>query len=109
VGLSGLVPLTEEKRPKDVRERKACTVEPEAQELPPDTNAAAMFGDSIRTLETYLEHVISLKERLQGPYFIDEGETEEDNVREARGGQRHPHPYLVALIGAYVLEHPGRH
>jgi hypothetical protein len=80
------------------------SAEPIRQELPSVKNAATIFKDTIAALEVYLENMLSLKERRQGGYYIDEGETEEDHTREARGGQWHPHPQLVVLIGAYVLQ-----
>jgi hypothetical protein len=101
-----------------IRERQPRTLGKKFEELPSFANAAPYFRDTIRTLEVYFEHITglnmdledlehanSLKETLRGGLFIGEGETEEDYVREARGGQWHPHPYLVVLIGAYILEH----
>jgi hypothetical protein len=103
-GLPGLLPSTE-KQPEKVR--KARTVEGTSEELPPITNAAPILRDTIRTLQVYLEQATTLREVLQGGYFIDEGETDESNVRELRGAQWHPHPYVVALIAVSILEHHG--
>jgi hypothetical protein len=76
----------------------------EVEELPPVTNADASFSITVRTLEHYLEQVSALKETRRGKQFTGEGPSGE-TYREAWGGQWHPHPYLVALIGAYILEH----
>jgi hypothetical protein len=86
------------------RQRDPQHLAAEADELPSATNADASFRTTVRTLEYYLEHVSDLKETRRGKLFIGEGPSGE-TYREARGGQWHPHPYLVALIGAYVLEH----
>ena len=75
------------------------------KELPSIKDAATTFRDAIRTLEEYLEHALSLKEVLQGRYFMGEGETEDNNIREVRGAQWHPHPYVVILNAASILEH----
>jgi hypothetical protein len=77
------------------------------KELPSIEDAATTFRDTMRTLEDYLEHALSLKESLQGRYFVGEGETEDNNIREVRGAQWHPHPYVVILIAASILEHQG--
>jgi len=103
-GLSGLLP-SPEKQPEKVR--KAQKVEGTKEELPAIANAATTLQDTIRTLEVYLEHATTLKEASQGRYFIDEGEAEESSVREARGAQWHPHPYVVTLIAVSILEHRG--
>jgi hypothetical protein len=88
--------------------RKARTAEGEAEELPPFANAATHLRDAIRTLEDpYLEHMISLKETLQGNYFVSEGETDKPSAREVRGAQWHPHPYEVILIAVSILERLG--
>ena len=84
-GLPGLLPESE-KTVTPPRERKAHSAKGERQQLPTIENAATTFEDTIATLKVYLEHTISLKETRQGGYFIDEGETEEDHIREARGG-----------------------
>jgi hypothetical protein len=103
-GFGGLLPPGE-KRPRETR--KAQSVEGTREELPPIRNTATTFRDTIRTLEVYLEQATTLKETTKGRYFIDEGGTDEGNVREARGVQWHPHPYVVALIAVSILEHRG--
>ncbi|MCA1718966.1 MAG: hypothetical protein LC781_19770 [Actinobacteria bacterium] len=108
-GLPGLLPQEEsEEASKADGKRKAQGAEGERQELPPFANAATHLRDTIHTLEDpYLEHMISLKEILQGRYFIGEGETGEANMREVRGMQWHPHPYEVVLIAVSILERQG--
>jgi hypothetical protein len=86
---------------------KARRMEGVPEELPSIRNAATTFRDTISTLEVYLEQALSLKEALQGRYFVGEGETEESNIREVRGAQWHPHPYVVVLIAVSILEHHG--
>jgi len=89
------------------KKSRTLSVKGEAQELPSVTNASTHLRDTIRTLDLYLENMESLKEILQGDFFLDEGETEESNIREARGGHWHPHPWLVTLIAVSVLERDG--
>jgi hypothetical protein len=86
---------------------KVRQMEGNREELPSIKDAATTFQDTIRTLEHYLEHSLNLKETLQGRYFVGEGEAQEHNIREARGAQWHPHPYVVILIAASILEHQG--
>lgn len=49
--------------------------------------------------------MLTLKETLQGRYFVGKGETDEPNISEVRGAQWHPHPYEVVLIAVSILEH----
>ncbi len=80
-GLVGMLPETS----RPTRQPKVPKFEGEAQELPPYANAATHLRDTIRTLESpYLEHMLSLKETLQGRYFVGEGKTDEPNIREVR-------------------------
>jgi hypothetical protein len=82
----GVTPVVGEHCKTSKRPSKARSAKGERQELPSVKNAATIFRDTIATLEVYLEHMLSLKESRQGGYYIDEGETEEDHIREARGG-----------------------
>ena len=84
---------------------KARRVEGDPEKLPAIENAATRFRDTIRTLGDHLEQALSLKEVLQGRYFLGEGETEGINIREVRGAQWHPHPHVVVLIATSILEH----
>lgn len=104
-GLGGMLPARTMSKP--VRKSRAPNVQGGAQELPSLKDAATTFRDTIRTLEDYLEQVTTLKETLRGDYFIGEGETEESNIREVRGAQWHPHPYVVILVATSILEHHG--
>jgi hypothetical protein len=101
----GANPVVGNHCPKD--KPKARRIEGNPEELPSIKNAATTFRDTINTLEAYLEHALTLKETLQGRYFVGEGKTQEDNIREVRGAQWHPHPYLVVLIAVSILEHHG--
>jgi hypothetical protein len=103
-GLVGMLPETS----RSTRQSKVPKFESEIQELPPFANAATHVRDTIRTLESpYLEHMLSLKETLQGRYFVGKGETDEPNMSERRGAQWHPHPYEVVLIAVSILERQG--
>jgi len=107
-GLIGMLPETGKPTRRPKRRSKVPKFEGEAQELPPFANAAAHLKDTISTLESpYLEHMLSLKETLQGPYFVGKGETEETNMSEVRGAQWHPHPWEVVLIAVSILERQG--
>jgi hypothetical protein len=116
-GLTGLVPQDAiygagaenvySASPKARGTYKARDAGGERQPLPPIENAATIFRDTIATFEHYLEQSLSLKEYLQGQHFIGEGETEEDNIRELRGAQWHPHPHVVALIVTSIFAHQG--
>jgi hypothetical protein len=103
-GLAGMLPETS----RPTRKPKVPKFESETQELPPFANAAAHLRDTLRTLESpYLEHMLTLKETLQGRYFVGKGETDEPNISEVRGAQWHPHPYEVVLIAVSILERQG--
>jgi len=77
--------------------------------LPPPTNAAPLFEDTLRFIEGEIAYVASLKETLQGGRFMSEYAREApERARIGRtvgGGRWFPDPDLTRLIGSCLVEY----
>jgi len=110
-GLSSLLPAADREPPQEQKkERKARQTGGEPVQLPPATNAAPLFENTRRFIESELISIASLNETLQGGRFITEaagGAEKATAGRGARGGQWFPNPDLTRLIGSCIVEYGG--